>query len=251
MITLSMTYKEMYDNLAEDKQKVDIFVERQLPRAIKAFKTEKKFPNCKCYEYTIPATNNHYIIYFYVEISNRVNNPIVGSFFYIFDGTKRFVLRWGASPYKHTENSELILLRQLHVYTYHFFQRYNERFLRKENLSANEIVSIFLARNQIPTPIEVNEKINRNVSNHGGNNYAFKIRDGFCFAKINMQGEFDCDGIREKDKVHAVCFVYTTFLSSSEINNLQNDEIEKQNKEAWNMFREDIPLGGITLTLEQ
>lgn len=31
MITLSMTYKEMYDNLADDKSKVDMFIDKQLP----------------------------------------------------------------------------------------------------------------------------------------------------------------------------------------------------------------------------
>lgn len=42
MVTFSMTYKEMYDNLAADKKKVDFFIEKQKPRAIKALKQEKK-----------------------------------------------------------------------------------------------------------------------------------------------------------------------------------------------------------------
>ena len=246
-----MTYKEMYDNLASDKRKVDFCKEKNLSRAIKAFSTERKFPNSKWYEYTIPATKNHYIIYYYVETSSMVNNPIVGSFFYIFDDTKRFVIKWGASPYKHTDKSELMLLRQLHVYTSHFLQRYNERFLKKGNLSVNEIASTFLARNQIPTPIEVTEEINKNANAYGEHNYAFKIRDGFCFAQNDLQGEFDGNGIRENDKIDAACFVYTTFLSASEMSEFQEDAIKKQKDEAWKRLFDDFSQGDISLTLNR
>lgn len=240
----------MYDNLAKDKKKVDIFVEKQLPKAIKGFKDMRRFPNCICYEYTIPATRNQYVIYFYAESSNQANAPTIGFFFYIYDNTQRFVVKWGASPYKHTECGEMMLLRQLHVYTYHFLQRYNERYLKKDSISANEIASIFLARNLIATPIEVNKEINRNTGCYGKGNAAFKIRDGFCFAQRNIQGDFDPNGNREKDKVHAACFVYTTFLSSSEMSNLQEEAINVQNNEAWKRFREDFSQRKLALTLE-
>lgn len=227
MLTLSMTYKEMYESLAEDGQKINFFIQKQLPRTIKEFRREMRFPNCKYYEYTIPSTRNHYIVYFYVEMSNMVDNPVVDSFLYIFDGSKRYVIKEAVSPYRHTENSELILLRQLHVFTYHFFQRYSERFLKKNNLTANEIVSIYLARNRVPVPIEVNDKINKKTAGFDGGNIAFKIRDGVCFARRDMQGDFNTDGDYEKDKVYAARFTYTTFLSSFEMKNLQNEEVKK------------------------
>lgn len=251
MITLSMTYKEMYDNLASDKHKVDICKNKLLPKAIRAFKEDMKFPRIKCYEYTIPSTSNHYIIFFYAENRTMADNPIIGDFFYIFDNSQRFVVRWVASPYKHTETSEIVLLRQLQVFTYHFFQRYNERFLKKDSLSSNEIAATFLARNMIFTPIEVNEEINRNTATHGENNYAFKIRDGFCFTKSAMQGEFDEYRMRENDIVDAACFVYTTFLSSSEMSDLQKDAIKKQSTEAWKRLYDDFAQGNITLTLNR
>lgn len=250
MLTFSMTYKEMYESLADDGQKINFFVQKQLPRTIKEFQRGSKFPNCKYYEYTIPSTHNHYIVYFYVERSYLVNKPVVGCFFYIFDGNKRYVIKGTASPYKHTDNSEMILLRQLHVFTYHFFQRYNERFLKKNNLTANEIVSIFFARNQNLVPIEVNDKINKKTDCYGGNNIAFKIRDGLCFAKYSMQGDFHNNGDNEKDKVDAERFVYTTFVSSSEMSSLQNEEVRRQNAEVWDMFKKDIPQEGITLSFE-
>ena len=251
MVLLSMTYKEMYDNLASDKQKVDIFKNKQLPRVVKAFKTEGKFPNCKCYEYTVPATKNQYIVFFYAENHSMADNPIIGDFFYIFDNSQRFIVKWGASPYKHTDNNELLLLRQLHVYTYHFFQRYNERFLKKDSFVSNETAATFLARNRISTPIEVTTEINKNANNYEENNHAFKIRDGFCFAKFNLQGNFDNNGIRENDKIDAACFVYTTFLSPSDMSNIQKEAVNKQSAEAWNRLHKDFTQGSITLTLNK
>lgn len=239
----------MYDNLAADKKKVEIFIEKQKPKAIKAFKHEKKFPNCKCYEYIIPATRNQYIIFFYAESFIAADSPTIGSYFYIFDKSQRFVVKWGASPYKHTEGGEITLLRQLHVYTYHFFQRYNERFLKRDNVSANELASIFLARNLIATPIDVTDTINRNADKYNDNNHSVKIRDGFCFARLNFEGKFDENGKRENDEVYAACFVYTTFLSPSDLSDIQKSTIDKRNIEAWSRLRDDFSNGTISLKL--
>ena len=71
-------YKEMYDHLAADKQKVDIKKEYLLPKAIKAFRIASRFPAWELYEYKIPATNNQYIIYFYAESRTRADKPDVG-----------------------------------------------------------------------------------------------------------------------------------------------------------------------------
>ena len=85
---------------------MDICKNKLLPKAIRAFKTEMTFPNTKCYEYTIPSTNNQYIIFFHVENRAMVNNPIIDDFFYFFNDSQRFVIKWGAFPYKHTETSK-------------------------------------------------------------------------------------------------------------------------------------------------
>ena len=74
MILPTMTYKEMYDHLAADKQKVDIRKEYFLPKAIRVFKKKMKFPAWEIYEYTVPATNNKYVIYFYAESRLRAEN---------------------------------------------------------------------------------------------------------------------------------------------------------------------------------
>lgn len=128
MILPTMTYKEMYDHLAADRQKVEIKEEYLLPKAVKAFKKKLKFPAWEIYDYTIPSTNNKYVIYFYAESRVRADKPEVGSCCVIQDEEQRYFVEWIAGGYKHTPNQPISLIRQLHVYEPHFLVRYNERF---------------------------------------------------------------------------------------------------------------------------
>ena len=97
MIVPSMTYKEMYDHLAADKQKVDIKKEYLRSKAVRALKKRMKFPAWELYEYTIPSTNNKYVIYFYAENRACSEKPEVGSFGIAYTGNTDLLLNvWQA-----------------------------------------------------------------------------------------------------------------------------------------------------------
>ena len=72
MLLPTMTYKEMYDNLSKDLKKVKIREDYFLPKAIKEFKKERRFPAWRWYEYTVPASQNKYIIFFYVKTATSI-----------------------------------------------------------------------------------------------------------------------------------------------------------------------------------
>lgn len=256
MLLPTMTYKEMYDHLVIDKQKVDIKKEYLLPKAIKALKKAKKFPACEYFDYKIPATNNQYIIFFYAENDKQVEKPEVDSFCIVFANNKRYIIRWIAGGYKHTPESKIILLRQIHAYTSHFFQRYNERFLKKNNLSSNEIICRFFGRNKDIMPIKINEGINRNIEKYGENGMqGFRVRDGFCFTQTAIEGKFDSNGNREKDEVDAMLILYKTYMPESIMELTQQTAIEKVYYNTWDNFFNDLQKeserGSITLTLSK
>ena len=75
MILPSMTWKEMYDGLAMDAQKVQIRIEKSYPKAVRTFKKTKTFPAWYIDEYKIPATNNQYIIFYYAGNPSEVEKP--------------------------------------------------------------------------------------------------------------------------------------------------------------------------------
>lgn len=250
-----MTYKEMYDHLAADKQKVDIKKDNLLPKAIKSFRKASRFPAWELYEYKIPATNNQYVIYFYAEHSTRAENPEVGSFCIMYNGKQRLVIKWGAGGYKHTPDSPIMGIRRIDAYTGHFWERYNERILKDESLTPDQIAVRYLTRNNVGMPIEQNEDINRNHERYGETGkYAYRVRDGICFAQSMVDGVISEDGDRHKDKVDAILVLYTTFMNESKMEDSQRDAIFKEHCEKWMQFYEDFQKeakdGVITLRLE-
>ena len=256
MILPTMTYKEMYDHLAADKQKVEIKKEYLLPKAVKAFKKRMKFLAWEIYDYTIPSTNNKYVIYFYVESRVRAEKPEVGSCCVIQDEERCYFVEWVAGGYKHTPNQPISLIRQLHIYEPHFLVRYKERFWNDKSLSLKEIVCRYMARNHNPMPIQVNEGINRNHKKYGKNGQqAFRVRDGLCFTKCYLDGEISPDGDREKDRVDAMCIIYKTYVSKSEMPDEQKLAVDKEHFIELKRFAEDVQKqakdGIITLTLER
>ena len=255
MILPSMTYKEMYDHLAEDKQKVEIKKEYLRPKAVREFRRTSRFPAWKLYEYKIPATNNRYVIYFYTESRTRVDRPEVGSFCILFSGKQRFLIKWGARGYKHTTDGPLVLIRQIETYTSHFLQRYNERILKDKSLTPNEVAARYLSRNTIAMPIEQNDDINRNHERYGKTGqYAFRVKDGICFAQSMIEGIISEDGDRHKDKVDAMLVLHTTFMNESKMTESQRNAIFKEHCDKWvnfyNDFQREAKDGVITLRLE-
>lgn len=255
MITSTMTYKEMYDHLANDLMKVEYRKQYFLPKAIKEFRKARNFPVWKWYEYKVPSTNNKYVIFFWADNPKCVDCPKSNFFVVVFLDRQRFVVKWGASGYRHTPKKPIQLIRQIHAYTSHFLHRYNERFLKDETLSTNDIACRYLSRNDIAMPIEINEAINKNIGEYGkGAKQGFRVRDGICFTQTGLEGEFHQDDERDKDRVDAMVIVYTTFMSEYKMSDEQRFAIEKGHWKKWSdsfmNFMKESKDGVLTLKLE-
>lgn len=232
MITSSMTYKEMYDHLAKDLKKVEYRKEYFLPKAIKEFRKERTFPVWKWFEYKVPSSNNKYVIFYWANSLNDVENPKSDFFVEVFFDRQRFVVKWGAGGYRHTPNSPMMLIRQIHAYTSHFLHRYNERFLKDDSLSTNDIACSYLSRNNIAMPIEINDSINKHIEEYGeGAKQGFRVKDGVCFTRTGLEGQFHNGEDQDKDKVDAMVIVYTTFMSEYKMTDEQRIAIEKEHWE--------------------
>ena len=256
MLLPTMTYKEMYDHLAADHKKVKIKEEYLFPKAVKEFRKERRFPAWRWYEYTIPSTNNKYIIFFYAESRAFIEKPVVDYFCVVFDNTERLVIKWVAGGYKHNEDDPLMLIRQIHAYSSHFLKRYNERFLKADSLNANDIACRYLSRNKEQMmPIIMNEEINKRLEKYGaGAKYGFRVRDGFCFALSGVQGDISKDGDRKKDKAEAMLILFKTFMNESGMKDTQINAIDKEHYAAWTRYVTDLHKeakdGIVTLRLE-
>ena len=225
------------------------------PKAIKEFKKAKTFPIWKTYDYFVQETNNKYVIVFYVDSPYNVNFPKELYFLDYYDGKEHYVVKWAASPYKHTPDSPMILVRVLYVYERHFLNRYNERFINNKALMANEVASRFLSRNDIIMPIYISEEINRNIGKYGKyGEWGYRVKDGMCFAKTIIEGVPSEDGDAKKDKVEAICVIFKTFVSEGIMSDNQNEAINKEYWDKWTKsffdFLNENNGEDITLTLE-
>lgn len=254
MLLPSMTYKEMYDNLAKDFEKVKIKQEYLLPKAIREFKKEMKFPAWKWYEYIIPLTGNKYIIFFHVENRFSIEKPKVDHFCVAYDDNSRCVIKVGVRPYL-PKGGKLMALREIQVYTSHFFARYKERYLKDLSLGSNDVVCRFLSRNIQKTPIKMTKDINRRLDKYGeGAMYGYEVKDGFCFTMTNMQLIKSEDGDSGKDRPIAQYVVYKTFMNKSDLADVQLTAIDKSNNEIWQQSApiiQNLINGTETLVLEK
>lgn len=228
MLVPSMTYKEMYDNLAMDYEKIEIKINQLKSKAIKRFRKVHIFPSVEMFSYRIPSSNNLYNIFFYAGSRNCIDNPIV-DFYCIFPvEKKKFYVRWIAGGYKHTPASDIVLVRQLHVYTHHFFDRFNERIIKDSKMDTESIACLYFGRNREMIPIKVNKEINRNYDKYGsGGRQAFRVKDGFCFTRSIVEGKMD-EGDANNDRIDSLCFVYTTFMNESSMSRVQRHAINNE-----------------------
>lgn len=252
-----MTYKEMYGHLEKDSVKVKIRENYFLSKAIKEFKKESRFPAYRWYEYTVPESKNKYIIFYYAESWTQIKQPKVGSFCIVYDDKcNRYVVRWGGRVYKQHIDSPLSLIREIQVYTPHFFNRYKERGLKDMSLSINEVVCMYLSRNGEGVPIEMNEEINRHLDKYGpGAKYGYRVRDGFCFVSSDIQITRSEDGDNYKDKHEAIYVIYRTFMNESNMKENQLLAIDRKHKDIWQQsiedFRREAVNGVVDLVLEK
>ena len=233
MIVPSMTYKEIFDSMEKDMTKVKIRIDKMYPKVVRTFKRSQSFPMMYTDEYKIPSTNNTYITFYYARNIEECKKPYYTAFAIIFNGTQRFVLYSMQMGYKHTLNSKSVMLPQIHVYSSHFLQRYNERCLHNSKLTPNQIAGIYILRNtQNIVPIEINEDINKNLNEYGkSGRHGVCVPDGFCFTRSALQYQPSEDGIREHDSPLAIVYLYTTFVSEVELSDSQKNAINKEHLE--------------------
>ena len=197
------------------------------PKVIKEFRKEIVFPSIRWFEYVIPASKNRYILFFW---TTRKENEPSGDFFNIFqDGQQQFFLRCFRGGYQHTNNRPLENVPQVHVYTSHFFERYRDRFLKRDNLSIIDVACHYFSRNRTEIPVKVDEQINRKINEYGPNSKnGFRVNDGFCFTMSEIDAKIDPSGNRELDEIESWVFVYTTFVDKELLSQEQKEAIDNE-----------------------
>lgn len=227
MLIPSMTFYEMYEELTADRAKIEYKRQQLTPRAIKSLRKASRFPAWEWFEYTIPSRHNSYILFFYAANKQAAENPIFDNFSIVNVDSRRFVLKWGCSPYKHVGADSMDWIRRIDAYSTHFFSRYRERKWKNAEININEAICRYFTRNEIALPIELNEDIKRNYQEYGeAAQRAMKVHDGLCLVRSGAEVHIDPD--TKKEIADALGFIYVTFLDDNTLTPSQNEATFKE-----------------------
>lgn len=254
MITSSMTYREMFDHFSKDREKLLYRDDYYLPKAIKELSASKTFPAWKKYEYVTPNTRNKYILFYYAADRRAVNDPMKGIFSVVYYDKTPFIFKWLVSGYRHTPERDYEGVRTIYIYSRHFFQRYNERFIKDSSLDMYDVAIRFFARNIDYMPIEITKGINKNIEIYGDDGKrGFKVKDGICFAQSAIEGQANEEGDKNKDIIDAIVFLFTTFVPESQMTDEQQEAVLKEHWEKWihsyESFMKEAKDGELTLRI--
>lgn len=231
MIVPSMPFKDIFDAISEDSEKVKYRIEKVCPKVVKEFKKSKSYPTWYIDEYT-PASNNKYVNFYIVRRPDQIEMPIVISFLVLFGkNNQRYVIRSMMMGYRHTPESDVVDLPSIHIITSHFLKQYNIRFLHNENLTANEIAGLFFERNNLLVPLKNNEGINRNYKQYDHNENGIRVRDGFCFTRSCLEG---------KETVEAIGLIYATYMNEAGMEESQRNAINSETEVVLKKFFDSI-----------
>ncbi len=227
MIVPSMTNLEVYNELAADLPKLKIRANSLMPKVVKGFRKERKFPAWKWEEYTHQESHNRYQICFYAPTMAHADNPDVTYLAFLEDDHQRFVIEWGHWVYHKQGSKEVLPARHIGYFSGHFFSRYRERIWKNKDISYNEILCRYFSRNILKIPLEINEDIQHNNKEYGElAQYAFKVSDGTCF--IRSWSEGDESTIGQKDSNFVSVVFYLTFVNKEMMSETQINAIKKE-----------------------
>ncbi len=229
MIVPSMSHREIYDALFADREKLQIKAKALIPRMIKQFKKDGKFPAWKWAEYTHQKSRNKFLIIYYVPSADLVENPKVSWVAFMEEDKQRVVIQWGCWPYRRFGAMEVIMVRAISLYCPHFFQRYRERVWNNSDMPYNDLLCRFFSRNQSAIPLKLSEDIQRNYKQYGEHSYSFQQVDGVCFVEHGMEGDELTIGTPEDNTIGIT--LYYTIVTNAMMTEIQKNAVNRGGKE--------------------
>ena len=135
MITKYMNNKELYKELKSDLQNVRDYVDSVKSRYQRAIKKSNTFPiKFNPIEYTSPKHNKYSLIFGARRKNDWKNTPV--SIICVYDNGK------GLSTAKFNKQID-----KISIFRCHFFSRYRSRYLKKDDLSAKDVILHFHTNN--------------------------------------------------------------------------------------------------------
>ena len=215
MILADSDYPTIYKGIKSELDKVAFAVKKEEGKAKKIFYNSATFPCCHNTTYTVPSSQNKYLIWYYCH------NPKEAQFctyYYGFsllltdsDGKQFAVL---CRPYKNKERKRE---ESIQVFSGHFFSRYRERMKLGNKMSTYDLMTFFFGRN-VPYMGKLDWKeLTVKPEHYKDSPSAWRIDDGVTFA---AEYQLTLDNGKS---LHVT--KHNTFLSESVLKNEQKPHV--------------------------
>lgn len=240
MILNEMNAREVYNEISRDLDKVRFKLKTEEAKARKAFAREYRFPKVYTSFYTVPATRNKYLLW-YVASNSHDESYMNLSGYACLIPARGGSFGYGRIKLNGNPPDALFEKNILHVYDYHFVDRYRERILKSKDESIHRAAALMLARNPLCIVLDMKKEYNFRYKKYDGM-VALSIPEGLCFVNFGtpiIDGMPDEDeGKDELDRLHVI--MYNTILSRSM---MKPDQREQEKIDVRDFFYEGVKLG--------
>lgn len=235
MVTHSMTHIEVFNNILSDQKNFVYWIEKNAPKALKAFSKQFKFPKFQIIDYEHQVSKNKYLLFF--GLQNQESSLEAKVFLvYCYENEKYFI-DFGFSPkYDDISKSQIAILS---IYTSHFFKRYKERFLNDETLTIKDVIGNYFSRLTNINLLNINEDIiNDYKEKYGEFSFAALTNNGLCLGEHRVyKSELPC----EKGKANEVAVnIFRTFVSKDLLTKKQENALIREELEYYDRYMEYI-----------
>ncbi|MCQ2975943.1 MAG: hypothetical protein MJ211_14175 [Bacteroidales bacterium] len=237
MITDSMNLIDIFNQILGEQKWISYWINKYLPKVTKLFSKQFQFPVYHYEKIKSNKTNNEYWILYTKE--NRNSEIKYGLYLKHISENYLYIFEYGYTSEINEEKTKTIAVAGFNVYTGHFLSRYQERFLKKNNLSTEEILGEYKANNPYVVNLKLSNEILKDYKEKYGNfSRINRIKSGYCFVDSGIQED---DRPIEKYVTNKVSAdIYNTFITDSMLTKTQLNGLKKAELDYANDFYNNI-----------
>lgn len=188
MIHYNSTFQEVYRAMLDEREKTEYALHKNEEKMWKMFMRGKSRTLSHHETYRIPASNNTYLLWYYVEEDVFGHATLFGGTVLLNQTRDGYPIYYVCKRFSNVMPGQVYKSDVLLVYTGHFFSRYRERAEVPANKNTYDLITLYLARNlRMMVPLDNDTMMNR--ADEYPDRIVWQVKDGIVFSTTTEQGK--------------------------------------------------------------
>lgn len=233
-----MTPVDIFNNILIDRPKINYWMNKNESKVSKLFRNQFQFPKFFIESYKHTTSEIEYILlYLQQNAQSKITNKLIATSNL---GKNKFFIDFGFGYDIDKTNKKCIASAVLDIYNAHFFTRFRERYLKKDNIPINEILGAYFAKLTRLNLLEINDEIILDwKERYGKFSSVFYTNLGVCLGNSSI-----CQPPNlafEKGKANeVVVHEYKTFISFDMLTEKQKEAIKEEGLKYYDRYIEHL-----------